>query len=158
MLLINLAIFLFFTVPALAESDFSGTWKLDLLETDFGLLEASGSLFGPDEAVLVIEQEGSVINVGLSQNGATGIIKTELIYRADGSECKNKLDEYVLTSVLKWMGEDLMVKSNLDMEPFYPNLEDLWVLSEDGNKLTINRNFSSESGKDVQKWVFNKQQ
>ena len=153
-----MALFLVFVVPALAESNYTGTWNLNLSETEFGYLGDSGSLFGPSEAVLVIEQKGSVIKMGLVQNGTTGVIKSDLIYRDDGSECKNELDDYAMTTTLKWIGENLMVKSSMDMAPFYPNLEDLWVLSEDGNRLIINRKLSSDSGDDNQKWVFDKQE
>lgn len=154
----SLAVLLMFVIPAWAESDLSGTWKLNLSETDFGYLGDSGTLLGPDEAIMMIDQDGSVIKVGLFQAGGSGEIKSDLIYYTDGTECRNELEGYALTSSLYWKGDDLMVKSHLAMDPFYPDFEDLWVLSEDGNKLTINRRLRSVAGDDSQRWVFDKQQ
>ena len=133
-ILLSLAVLMIVAVPARAGSDFSGTWILNLPESDLSLLGTTGTLFGPDEAVMKIEQEGPVIRIGLFQSGGTGEIKADLIYHIDGTECSNTLDDHHMTSSLRWEGENLSVKSQIDMAPFYPELEDLWVLSEDGKQ------------------------
>ncbi len=156
--LLRLAVLMIVAVPARAGSDFSGTWKLNLLESEFSLLGTTGTLFGPDKAVMKIEQDGPVIRIGLFQSGGTGEIKADLIYHIDGTECANTLDDHHLTTSLHWEGENLSVTSHMDMAPFYPELEDLWVLSEDGNKLTVKRRMNSDSGGDSQLWVFDRQQ
>jgi len=157
-LLYCLAVLLVFVIPTWAEPDFSGTWKLNVRESNFGSLGDSGSLFGPDEAIRVIDQSGSFLKVRLFQSGGTDEITAELIFRTDGTECTNELEVYSLTSKMYWKGDNLLVKSHLEIDPFYPDLEDLWDLSEDGAKLTINRRLRAMSGADYQKLVFDKQE
>lgn len=143
---------------SMAGSDFSGTWKLNLRESWFGMLDGTGSLFGPSEAMQQIEQLEQEIRIKLVQKGGTGEINADLVYRLDGSECINELEGYKLTSRAEWEGERLHINGSLEMSPFYPELDDLWSLSPDGKKLIIERQFQSSSGGDTQKWVFDRQE
>lgn len=141
-------------VPALAGSDFNGTWRLDAQKSWFGLLDGTGSLFSPEVATMVIRQDGDLITVKLFQSGGSGDIATDLNYRTDGSECINELEGYKLTSRVRWEGDSLLIQGELDMSPFYPEMEDRWSISEDGKQLTVDRTLDTMSGGDEQTWVF----
>ena len=122
--LVPLVVFQIVLIQLFAESDFTGTWKMNLEESDFGYLESSGTLFGPNKATQTVRQEGSIIRVEWVQQGSTGEIRAELTYQTDGSECRNKLEGYALRSKVDWNGDDLLVESSLEMDPFFPDILD----------------------------------
>ncbi len=146
------------TVAALAEPNYTGTWRMNPQESALGFLKESGTLFGPYEVIQTIDHAGSVLKIELVQQGGSGEIRADLTYLTDGSECRNELEGYILTSKLAWDGDVLVVRSSLAMDPFYPELVDRWTLSEDGRKLTITRRLLAMSGEDQQELVFERQE
>lgn len=156
-LFIYFIIMLLLSVTTLAEINFSGTWKMNIQESDPGCPCRTDRLSVPDEAVRTVRQKGSVIMVSLLQTGSSGKLKAELTYLTDGSRCTNELEDCHLVSEARWDGNDLVVKNHLETDPVFPDWEDRWTLSGDGKILTIERNLCSMSGLDCQKFVFDRQ-
>ena len=157
-------LFLFFSTMLLlsglifAETNFSGTWKMNIQESDPGCPCRTGTLMAPEEAVQTVKQKGSVILLSLVQHGSSGELQAELTYITDGSRCTNELLDCRLVSEARWDGSDLIVKSHMETDPDIPDWEDRWTLSGDGQILTIKRNPCTLSGLDCQKFVFERQE
>jgi hypothetical protein len=145
---------LLLSVSIIAETNFSGTWKMNIQESDPGCPCRTGTLMAPEEAVQTIKQKDSVILLSLIQHGSSGELRAEMTYMTDGSRCTNELEDCRLVSEARWDGSDLIVKSHMETSPDIPDWQDRWTLSGDGQILTIERNPSSLSGQDSQKFVF----
>jgi len=139
-------------VSAQQTPDFSGTWKLHVDKSDFGILP------GPTSRTDVIVHKDPALSISFSAEGAQGKQEGKLTYTTDGKEAVNKMGEREMKSTLKWAGSSLVLSSKFVFNGTDATGEGNWTLSPDGKTLTINQHYASSLGEADQKIVFEKQE
>lgn len=138
-----------------AKPNFSGTWTLDVVKSEFGPTPP------PESVVLVIDHKEPNIKTTNTQKGPQGELTNERSITTDGKENLNKartmVGEQEVKSTSKWNGDKLETAFTLDMQGMALDITDSWQLSEDGKVLTISRGIKTPQGDFTQKMVFNKQ-
>jgi type IV secretion system protein VirB10 len=115
---------------AVAQSNFSGNWKLNSSLSEMRVLPAPADLF------LKVEQSATMLSVsGGSQEG--GPFST-VSYPLDGSADKRKFDGSSFDTRTKWEGAALLANILVSGPQDYAVME-RWTRSRDGNTLTIRR-------------------
>lgn len=139
---------------ALAQQkpDFSGTWKLNVAKSDFGVLG------GPDSRTDVITHKEPSISAKVVAEGARGKQEFTINYTTDGKEALNKMGEREIKSTVKWAGSSLVINSKFVYNDADVVADANWTLSSDGKTLTITQHFSSSLGEADQKIVLEKQE
>jgi hypothetical protein len=133
-----------------AKPNFSGTWKLDVAKSDFGVLPPDNS------RVYVIEHAEPAIKVAVSVDGAAGKQDFTMNYTTDGKEAVNNAGGLELKSILGWEGPVLVENIKLKYQDADVTVKDVWVLSDDGKTLTHSAHYESPMGEMDQKLVFAK--
>ena len=139
------------SVVAQQKTDFSGTWKLNVEKSDFGILG------GPTSRTDVITHKDPSITNHITADGEQGKVDYTLNYATDGKEVTNTIGERVLKSTAKWEGNNLIVNSKLKINEGDVDVVATWVLAADGKTLTISVHFTSAMGDADQKFTFEKQ-
>jgi hypothetical protein len=140
------------SVSAQQKPDFSGTWKLNVAKSDFGILG------GPTSRTDVITHKDPSLAVSGTAEGPQGKQEVSLNYTIDGKEAVNKIGDREIKSTLKWAGSNLVINSKFIYNDADVVGEENWTLSADGKTLTIARHFSSSLGEADQKFVLEKQE
>jgi hypothetical protein len=134
------------------KPDFSGTWKLNVAKSDFGVLG------GPDSRTDVITHKEPSLTDDVTSEGAQGKQQYTVKYTTDGKEATNQVGPREIKSTLKWDGSNLVISSKF----MYNDAEVLgqatWALSADGKTLTINVHYTSSLGDADQKVTLEKQE
>ena len=139
---------------ALAQQkpDFSGTWKLNVAKSDFGVLG------GPDSRTDVITHKEPSLTDDVTAEGSQGKQQYTVKYTTDGKEATNQVGPREIKSTLKWDGSILIINSKFTFNDADVLGEARWSLSADGKTLTINGHFTSSLGELDQKIVLEKQE
>jgi hypothetical protein len=140
------------SVFAQQKPDFSGTWKLNVAKSEFGVLPA------PDSRTDVITHKDPSLSAKVTAEGARGKQEFTANYTTDGKEAVNKMGEREIKSTVKWAGSSLVVSSKFVFNDADVVGEANWTLSSDGKTLTINQHYASSLGDVDQKFVFEKQE
>src|SRR5579864_7481673 len=111
------------SVVAQSKPNFSGTWKLNVSKSDFGVLP------GPDSRTDVIEHNDPAMKVNSSQEGAQGKIDATLNYTTDGKEVTNHVGPREIKSTVVWEGSNLVVNSKLTFQDNDVTIKNVWTLS-----------------------------
>ena len=141
-------------VSAFAQQkpDFTGTWKLNVAKSDFGMLG------GPDSRTDVITHKEPSVTNNVTAEGAQGKQQFTLKYTTDGKEATNQMGPREIKSTLKWEGSNLIITSKFNYNDSEVNAQTTWALSADGKTLTANTHYASSMGETDQKLVFEKQE
>jgi hypothetical protein len=139
------------SVCAQQKTDFSGTWKLNVAKSEFGMLG------GPTSRTDVITHKDPSLSDSVTAEGAQGKQQYTASYTTDGKEAVNKIGEREIKSTLKWAGSNLVISSKLLYNDMDVTGEATWVLSPDGKTLTLSAHYTSAMGDADQKFVFEKQ-
>src|SRR5438445_9261376 len=83
-------------LPAMAKTNFSGNWKLNVSKSNFGPMPA------PDSAIYTITHEDPKLKNAVKQSGQMGEMQMESNYTTDGKECTNEMFGNPIKSTLKW--------------------------------------------------------
>lgn len=121
-----------------SDRDFTGKWKLDESRSDIHALP-----WAPLEHFTIEHAGREIRNSILMKSGAAPIL---LRYTTDGKECRNKMGETSLSSVLKWEGTALLMHTNISDRSASHAEMDRWRLSRDGRTLTIRRQIERTRG------------
>ena len=140
------------TVVAQQKPDFSGTWKLNVAKSEFGMLP------GPTSRTDVITHKDPSLSDSVTLENAEGKQQYVANYTTDGKEAVNKIGPREIKSTLKWVGSNLAVSSKLVYNDADVTGESTWALSADGKTLTISVHYTSPMGETDQKLVFEKQE
>ncbi len=140
------------SVFAQKRPDFSGTWKLNLANSNFGILG------GPTSRTDVIIHKGPSLSSSTTEDNVQGKQQYRINYTTDGKESVNKLGPYEVKSTLKWVGSKLVISSRFIYSNVNITSEVTWTLSPDGKTLTTNTHFKGDLGDSSQKLVFEKQE
>src|SRR6267143_951192 len=103
--IISLTGLLLVTTFAQQKPDFSGTWKLNVAKSDFGMLG------GPTSRTDVITHKDPSLSNSVTAEGAQGKQQYTVSYTTDGKEAANKMGDREIKSVLKWAGSNLVISS-----------------------------------------------
>jgi len=140
------------TASAQQKPDFSGTWKLNVAKSDFGVLP------GPTSRTDVITHKDPALSYTYTAEGPQGKQEGKITYTTDGKEAVNKMGEREIKSTLKWVGSSLVISSKFVFNGNDATGEGTWTLSPDGKTLTINQHYASSLGEVDQKIVLEKQE
>lgn len=141
-------------VSAAAQSkpNFSGTWKLNLDKSDFGVLPPSSGRTD------VVDHQDPNIKVNVSDAAAQGQQDYTLILTTDGQEATNHPGGLDMKSTANWEGSNLVVNTKLQFQGNDVGIKTTWTLSDDGKTLTESAHLTSPMGETDQKLVFEKQE
>jgi hypothetical protein len=139
------------TIASGAKPNYSGTWKLIVSKSDFGVLP------GPDSRTDVIEHNDPALKVATSQDGAQGKQDYTLAITTDGKEATNNAGGMELKSTGSWDTNNLVVNTKLKFQDNDVAIKSTWVLATDGKTLTVTAHLTSPMGETDQKMVFEKQ-
>lgn len=136
--------------PAMAKSDFSGTWKIVLDKSDFGPMPP------PEKVEQIVEHKENDLKVNVTQVGQQGELKMELNYSTE-KETTNTFRNTPMKSTAKWDGDKLVVVSKLEFQGNEVVIQDTWSLADEGKTLTLDRKLNTPQGDLEMKHVFAKQ-
>jgi len=132
------------------KPNFSGTWKLDVSKSDFGILPP------PNSRTDVIEHNDPVLKISVSQDGSDGKQSYTMNFTTDGKEATNTAGGLELKSILTWDGSNLVDNAKFKYQDNDVIAKDIWLLSDDGKTLTQNAHYTSPMGEMDTKLVFAK--
>ena len=137
------------------KPNFSGSWKMNQVKSDFGPAPA------PDTFTRKIVHAEPSITIDEVQGSPLGEQQTSRKMTTDGKENTNTLrtmmGEQPVTSTSKWNGKALVTAYKLAFQDMTIDVSESWELSADGKSLTVARDFKSQQGDFSQKSVLNKQ-
>lgn len=134
-----------------SKTNYSGTWKLNVAKSDFGVLP------GPETRTDIIDHKDPILKVSTSQDGPQGKQDFTLNLTTDGKEAVNTPGGLELKSIAGWEAANLVVNTKLKFQDNDVAVKTVWVLSEDGKTLTQNAHLASAMGELDQKLIFEKQ-
>ena len=137
--------------PSGAKANLTGTWKLNVSKSDFGVLP------GPDSETFIVEHNDPVIKIKVSAEGPQGKQDYVLDSSTDGKEHINKIGGNDVKSTAVWEGGNLVSTAKLTFQDQDVTIKNTYVLSEDGKILTVNSHLASAMGETDQKMIFEKQ-
>lgn len=140
------------SMVAQTKPNFSGTWKLNVAKSDFGVLPA------PDNRTDIIDHNEPAIKINTNAESAQGKQTANINYTTDGKEVTNQIGPREVKSTVTWEGANLVVNSKLSFNDQDVTIKNVWTLSEDGKTLTENAHLASPMGETDQKLVFDKQE
>ena len=144
------AVCLLAVTPAMAKTDFSGTWKIVLDKSDFGPMPP------PEKVEQIVEHKENDLKVNVTQVGQQGEVKMELNYSTE-KETTNTFRNTPMKSTAKWDGDKLVVVSKLEFQGNEVVIQDTWSLADEGKTLTLDRKLNTPQGDLEMKQVFIKQ-
>jgi hypothetical protein len=139
------------TASAGGKSNYSGTWKLNVGKSDFGVLPP------PDSRTDIIDHKDPAMKVATTQDGAQGKQDYTMTITTDGKEATNNPGGMELKSTATWEGSNLAVNTKLKFQDNDVAIKTVWILSDDGKTMTQNAHFTSAMGEFDQKMIFEKQ-
>jgi len=140
------------TAVAQQKPDFSGTWKLNVAKSEFGMLPP------PTSRTDVVKHKEPSISVDVTQESAEGKQQYTVNYTTDGKEVVNQMGPREVKSAAKWSDNTLTISSKFNYNGADVNAELSWTLSSDGKVRTVNIHYESAMGNTDQKFVFEKQE
>jgi hypothetical protein len=134
------------------HANYSGTWKLNVDESDFGPLPPSASRTD------IIEHSDPALKDTVSDDGAQGKMDYVLNITTDGKEATNNAGGLDTKSIASWDGPNLVVNTKLSFQGTDVAIKAVWTLSADGKTLTQNSHLNAGPiGEADQKFIFEKQ-
>ncbi|MBZ5609016.1 MAG: hypothetical protein LAP38_12210 [Acidobacteriia bacterium] len=140
------------SLAAQSKPNYSGTWKLNVEKSDFGVAPPSNSRTD------VIEHSDPSLKVHTTDDGAQGKQEYTLNMTTDGKEVTNHVAEMEVKNTASWDGGSLVVGTKLSVQDIDLAVKATWLMSDDGKTLTQNAHIVAGAvGEFDQKLVFEKQ-
>ncbi len=136
---------------ALAKPNFSGRWRMNASQSEFGAIAPPSSL------VLQVAHNDPDLKVITTQAGEMGEFTIEFSYTTDGRECVNRVRDIERKSTVRREGDTLVIESRMDLEGNAVTVIEKWNLSEDGKTLTSTRLLKGPEGETTVRTVLEKQ-
>jgi hypothetical protein len=133
-----------------AKPNFSGTWKLDVSKSDFGVLPPDNS------RTFVIDHSDPVLKVAVSADTAQGKQDFTLNYTTDGKEAANSFGGLEMKSIMGWESATLVANGKFKYQDQDVTVKELWQLSDDGKTLIQSAHYTSPMGEMDTKMVYAK--
>ena len=149
-------LFIILCNSANAQTEFSGTWKMDIQKSEFGGL-TSAMMY---KEIKILQNKDSLITFGMRIN-EDDFPTTAVSYPFNGNIVKFKLPgNRTMTSTIGWSDDGNVLNRNSSYafadSGGYESKE-TWVLSEDKKELTITRTFKGGNNDATVKAVYEKQ-
>lgn len=122
------------------KPDFSGSWKLDSLKSDFGPLPV------PSIYERTIVQAGPAIQVTTHQATASGKQTIETHFRTDGEFVENRYPTGVARVSGRWNADTLEVETRRELQGKSLSSVELWSLASDHHTLTVKNHIDTPNG------------
>jgi hypothetical protein len=132
------------------KPNFTGTWKLDVSKSDFGVLPPDNS------RTCVIDHSDPVLKVAVSADTAQGKQDFTLNYTTDGKEAANSFGGLEIKSILGWESGTLVENGKFKYQDQDVTVKQVWLLSDDGKTLIQNAHYTSPMGEMDTKMVYAK--
>ena len=133
------------------KPNFTGTWKLNVAKSDFGMVP------GPESRTDVIVHADPSLTDKVSADTAQGKQEYTATYTTDGKEAVNKRGPVEAKSILHWDGSKLVVDTKLNVNDQDITIKAIWTLSADGKTLTQNAHLAASMGETDQTLIYEKQ-
>ncbi|HEV8038252.1 MAG TPA: hypothetical protein VGP62_05255 [Bryobacteraceae bacterium] len=130
--------------------NFTGTWKLDVSKSDFGILPPDNS------RTFVIDHSEPALKIAVSQDGADGKHDFTLSFTTDGKEAVNSYAGLEMKSTMGWESATLVANGKFKYQDQDVSVKELWQLSDDGKTLTQSAHYTSTMGEMDTKMVYAK--
>ena len=140
-----------FTGQALAATDYSGEWKLNVAKSEFGPAPA------PEMMTRTITHKDPNLQIKTHQKGAQGEITSEVKYTTDGKETTNTVNGAPSKGKAMYEGGKLVIESNREFQGGEIKFKETYNLSGDGKVLTINNHVNFQGNEFDLTYVFEKQ-
>lgn len=137
--------------PAKAVPNLSGTWILQLAQSDFGPLP------GVDARIDVVIHAEPTLSIKRTTTAQGNTTVADMHFVVDGESHSNMAGETALASVLHWEGEVLVVVNTTESPQGQLVITDRYSLSADGKTLTQARTLSIQGQELAQRLVLTKQ-
>ena len=121
---------------ASAKPNFTGLWKMDASQSNFGQIP------GPASMERTIKHVDPAMEISTTQAGARGEVKSQVKYTTDGKESPNTLRGEVVKSICQWEGDTLVIRYSRPVGPAQLSVTERWMLSAGGDVTTIETQFS----------------
>jgi len=149
---LGLIIVLVLATAAWAKPNFSGTWKMDAAQSQFGQLPK------PSSMVRVIKHADPLMEVDTTQTGAQGEVKSQMRYNTNGKESANTLRGTEVKSICQFEGDALVIRYMRQAGPDTSiSVTEQWTLSPDGKTTTIDTQMAGGGMNTTFKVVLTKQ-
>lgn len=134
------------------KPNFSGTWKLNLADSDLGPMPA------PKEMILkIVHKDPDLIVTTLISGGPQGDLNYEAKYTTDGKETVNRLAGHDAHCTVTWDHDTLLLKTTADFGAGTVTIESRWNLLQDGKVLKQSAHVSAAQGSFDPTYVFDKE-
>ena len=140
------------SISAQQKPDFTGTWKLNVAKSDFGPIP------GPDSRTDVITHKEPAFTDEVTADGAQGKQQYTIKYTTDGKEVTNQIGPREVKSIVKWVGNTMVVTSKFDLEGSEVNAQAVWSLGADSKTMNVAVHYVSPMGEANQKLLLEKQE
>lgn len=140
------------SLSAQSKPNFTGTWKLNIAKSDFGVLPPSNGRTD------VIDHQEPNLKDSVSDDGAQGQQNYTLSMTTDGKEAINNPGGLDMKSTAAWDTNNLVVNAKLQFQGSDVSIKTTWALSSDGKMLTENVHLESPMGETDQTMIFEKQE
>jgi hypothetical protein len=134
------------------KPNFTGTWKLNVAKSDFGMVP------GPDSRLDVITHNEPTLTDKVAADTAQGKQDYTAVYTTDGKEAVNKRGPVEAKSILHWDGGKLVMDTKLNVNDQDITIKAVWTLSADGKTLTQNVHLAAAMGETDQTLLYEKQE
>jgi hypothetical protein len=129
------------SLAAQSKPNFSGTWKLNVAKSDFGVLPPSNGRTD------IIDHQDPNLKDTVSDDAAQGQQNYTLAMTTDGKEAINKPGGLEMKNVAAWDASNLVVNTKLQFQGSDVTIKTSWALSAE-----------SQMGETDQKLIFEKQE
>ena len=136
----------FCALPLAAAPNLSGTWVLNLAQSQYGQFPA------PEVMTRQIQHQDPALSISTFQKGAQGQVTTELKYTTDGKPAVNGDNK----GSARWDHDKLVIETSRDFQGTKLTSREEWTLSSDGKTLTVATHLKLPNGEFDVKQVFEK--
>ncbi len=142
----------FLNVSAIAQTDFSGEWKLNKSESKVS------EQFSMAPETIKITQEGNNIHIVRLLNMQGQSFPVEEKFTLDGKECENSgFQGSTKKSTVNWSDDKKSLVVNTKIQGDFGSMDSKQVYSMTEGKLKVESEFSSNQGDVNETWVLAKQ-
>ena len=135
-----------------ARPDFTGTWTLNVVRSDYGPFAP------PASRIDVVEHREATIGATRREVNNRGEERAgRWACTTDRVECTNTLGGTEMKSTIHWEETALVVETKTTYQGLEAFIQDRWMLSPDRRTLTISRHAVSPQGKADQTFVLERQ-
>jgi len=138
-------------LPASAVPNLTGTWVLQIADSDFGMVPP------PDSRIDVIDHQEPRLAVKRTTSAQGTTTVADMTYAVDGMPHKNNAGTTELTSTLHWEGEVLVMVTTTQAPQGELVITDRYSLSADGQTLTQARVLAIQDQTLAQTMILRKQ-